>query len=285
MSKAIHTLLNENNHATHPGLDGIERSFPMDEAVIEHHGRTMMFGEFTSVTTIHGLIPGLVPAPRGWGKFRTSPPDTYFFLSDFIDMDMSAPEPIQFTARVAELHHKGTSPNGMFGFPVTTCDGKLPHTVEWESSWAVFFAKLIRGVLKLDIETNGSWAELEEAAEQTITKVIPRLCCALQAEGRQIKATLIHGDLWEGNVGTHADTGDIILYDAGSYYAHNEMELGQWRCEWGQYLRAKVYSKNYLRNFEAAEPVDEWEDRNRLYSLKYNLNYSGGHPGNVTRQT
>lgn len=41
MSKAIHTLLNENNHATHPGLDGIERSFPMDEAVIE---RESVFG-------------------------------------------------------------------------------------------------------------------------------------------------------------------------------------------------------------------------------------------------
>lgn len=245
----------------------------------------MMLGEFTSVTTIHALIPGLVPAPRGWGKFKVSPPDTYFFLSDFIDMDMSAPEPIQFTARVAELHHKGTSPNGMFGFPVTTCDGKLPHTVAWESSWAVFFAKLIRGVLKLDIETNGPWPELEAAAEQTITKVIPRLCGILQSEGRQIKASLIHGDLWEGNVGTRADTGDIVLYDAGSYYAHNEMDLGQWRCEWGQHLRAEVYWKNYLRNFEGAEPVEEWEDRNRLYSLKYNLNYSGGHAGNVTRTT
>ncbi|KAI4175544.1 MAG: hypothetical protein LQ343_001533, partial [Gyalolechia ehrenbergii] len=60
---------------------------------------------------------------------------------------------------------------------------------------------------------------------------------------------------------------------------------GAYRCEWGQYLRAKVYSKKYLHNFEAAEPVEEWEDRNRLYSLKYNLNYSGGHPGNATRLT
>ena len=73
----------------------------------------------------------------------------------------------------------------MFGFPVTTCDGKLPHTVAWESSWAVFFAKLIRGVLKLDIETNGPWPELEEAAEQIITKVIPRVCDVLQSEGYQ----------------------------------------------------------------------------------------------------
>ncbi|KAL2047679.1 hypothetical protein N7G274_000721 [Stereocaulon virgatum] len=32
-------------------------------------------------------------------------------------------------------------------------------------------------------------------------------------------------------------------------------------------------------------PAGEWDDRNRLYSLKYNLDHSGGHSGNVTRQT
>lgn len=88
-----------------------------------------------------------------------------------------------------------------------------------------------------------------------------------------------------GNVGTLLETGDVVLYDAGSYYAHNEMELGIWRCQWGQFFRADVYSMSYRRNYKAAEPLDEWDDRNRLYSLKYNLNYSGGHPGNITRQT
>lgn len=263
----------------------------------------MMLGEFTSVTQIHSLIPGLVPTPHGWGKYKAGSPDTYFFLSDFLDMDMSAPEPAQFTKRVAELHRKSNSPNGMFGFEVTTCDGKLPHTVAWEKSWATFFSKLLRGVLKLDTEVNGIWPELEAAADRVIIGVIPRLLGILQADGRELKPSLIHGDCWEGwwlkascmliytkliflgNVGTLLETGDVILYDAGSYYAHNEMELGIWRCQWGQFFRAQVYSRSYMRNYEAADPTEEWDDRNRLYSLKYNLNYSGGHPGNVTRQT
>ena len=67
----------------------------------------------------------------------------------------SPPDPAQFTTRLAELHHKSESPNGMFGFEVTTCDGKLPQTVAWGKNWATFFAKLLRGVLKLDIEANG----------------------------------------------------------------------------------------------------------------------------------
>ncbi len=63
------------------------------------------------------------------------------------------------------------------------------------------------------------------------------------------------------------------------------MELGIWRCQWGQFFRADVYSMSYQRNYKAADPVAECDDRNRLYSLEYNLNYSGGHPGSITRQT
>lgn len=154
----------------------------------EDHGKTMMRGKFTSVTKINNLIPGFVPAPHGWGKYKAEDPPTYFFLSDFVDMDTtSAPDPLQFTARIAELHQKSTSPNGKFGFEVTTCDGKLPHTVEWESSWAKFYAKLLRGVLELDKEANGPWPELEAAAAQVISAVIPRLLGVLQSEGRVLK--------------------------------------------------------------------------------------------------
>ena len=159
----------------------------------------MMLGEFTSVTTIHALMPDLVPTPHGWGKYKIGSPDTYFFLSDFVDMDTSAPEPTQFTARLAEMHRKSNSPCGMFGFPVTTCDGKLPHTVAWEASWATFFAKLLQGVLKIDTESNGVWPELEAAAQQVISGVIPRMLGILQSEGRELKPSLIHGDCWEGS--------------------------------------------------------------------------------------
>ena len=51
----------------------------------------------------------------------------------------SAPEPVEFTSKLAELHKKSRSPTGKFGFHITTCDGKVAHVVEWEESWAVFF--------------------------------------------------------------------------------------------------------------------------------------------------
>ena len=75
------------------------------------------------------------------------------------------------------------------------------------------------------------------------------------------------------------ETWALIWFDAGSYYAHNEMEMGHWRCEFNSVFRSKVYIRHYLQNYPAAEPVDEFDDRNRLYSIKGAINYAAGHPG------
>ena len=115
-------------------------------------------------------------------------------------------------------------------------------------------------------------------------RVIPRLLGALGVEGRTIKPMLIHGDLWEGNIGTDRVTGNLYVFDAASYYAHNEMELGIWRCDHHR-LKSKAYKIDYLRNFEASEPVDEWDDRNRLYSVKTQLMYSAHVPGSNVRHS
>jgi protein-ribulosamine 3-kinase len=246
----------------------------------------MLKGEFESSKEIYRLMPDFIPEPFGFGRYKVQNPVTYFYLSEFVDMDVTtAPEPVVFTSRLAEMHKTSQSPTGKFGFQVTTCDGKMAHTVEWEENWAVFYRKLLRGVCKLDLEINGPWPELERATEQVATKVIPRLLGALQAEGRQIKPSVIHGDLWEGNMGINMETGDTLLFDAGSYYAHNEMELGHWRCEFSSHFRSKIYTRHYLRNYPAAEPVDEFDDRNRLYSIKGAINYSAGHPESLLRKT
>jgi fructosamine-3-kinase len=131
-------------------------------------------------------------------------------------------------------------------------------------------------VMKLDFETNGAWTELEKVEEQTLSVVIPRLIGALEREGRSVKPCLIHADLWEGNTGTSCETGDIYLFDAGSYYAHNEMEVADWRCPYNK-INSKVYTRTYLRLYGMSEPTDEWDDRNRMYSVYYDIIYSVNH--------
>ena len=223
--------------------------------------------------------------PAAWGQYHDNGSQVYFFLSDFHDMDFStAPDPHSFTSKLAELHQKGTSPTGMFGFPIPTVCGRMERTVTWESSWAKSFTHQIKDVIKYDNETNGPWPEYDAACKQLINVVIPRLLGALQSDGRDITPALIHGDLWERNIGIDQETGQIIVFDPGSTYAHNEMEFGIWRCSWATYFWRPIYKQFYQRHIAPSEPVEEWDDRNRLYSIHSYLNESAGHPGSGSRQ-
>lgn len=78
--------------------------------------------------------------------------------------------------------------------------------------------------------------------------------------------------------------GNPAIYDAGSFYAHSEMELGIWRVVYTKALGQRADKEAYLRLYPAAHPAEEWDDRNRLYSLKCNLNQSATDPGIITRQ-
>lgn len=172
------------------------------------------------------------------------------------------------------MHKQSVSPPAKFGFMVPTYDGKLPQVLDWDSSWPSFFTKLLKGVADLDIVTHGSHGKLGEALETTYQAIIPRLLGALESDGRSIKPCLIHGDLWEGNVGTDVDSKDIYIFDACSYYAHNEMEFAIWRCT-HRGMHNRGYEEEYYRHhINKSEPKDEWDDRIRLYSVKTKLMYS-----------
>lgn len=185
----------------------------------------MLKGEYESSKIIHNLMSDFLPKPIGFGRYSTENPPTYFYLAEFVDMDVTiAPDPAEFTMRLAQLHRVSRSPTGMFGFNFKTCDGQVTNIVDWQTNWATFFTKMFLGVCERDLASNGPWVELERATKQIVDAVIPRLLGSLQADGKTLKPCIIHGDLWEGNMGIHKKTGKSILFDAGSYYGHNESE-------------------------------------------------------------
>jgi len=252
----------------------------------EDAGRTMMEGEFNAMSELYKTMPNFTPKPHSWGKYRVGNPETYFFLSQFIDMSDRIPDPNQLCVKLAELHRSSVSPTGKFGFHITTCQGRTPQEISWESSWTTFFTKLLQHVVDIDFKTNGYWEELDRLEKRIFSDVIPKLIGNLERDGRTVKPCLIHADLWEGNTGTSYDTGNIYIFDSGAFYAHNEMEIGDWRCHYNK-IHNKVYTKTYLRHYRPSEPKEEWDDRNRMYCIYYNVIYSVNHmsQGKAVRQT
>ncbi|KAF7592437.1 hypothetical protein BBP40_000285 [Aspergillus hancockii] len=96
-------------------------------------------------------MPDSVPKPYSWGKTYANVPETYFVTS---------------TA-------KAFSPTGMFGFHIATCQGNTPQNVSWESNWTVFFSRLRRHVLDLNIEVSGLWENFSTPSERVVERVKP----------------------------------------------------------------------------------------------------------------
>ncbi|KAG6988835.1 hypothetical protein G7Y79_00069g096270 [Physcia stellaris] len=241
--------------------DGTAKSYFLKCAIKD--GERMMKGEYTSMLELYRVLPSLLPKPHAWGRFELEPPETSFFLCDFLDLDLKLPEPDLFCARIAHIHHSSISPNGRFGFHVPNCHGRTPQIVDWDSSWASFFTKLLVGFFDVEREQNGPWLEYEEAFQELVAHVVPQLLGPLQEDRRVLKPCLVHGDLWDGNVAIDRATGEPVVFDAACLYAHNEYELGMWRREEVKFTH---------------EPVEQWDDRNRLYALKFNIAHMIGWP-------
>jgi fructosamine-3-kinase len=265
--------------------DGTQRKYFLKYEAGDR-GRLAMEAEHNAMVELYQTMPTFVPKPHTWGKYREIHVNTYFFLSQFVEMSDRVPDPNQLCSKLAQLHRNSVSPTGQFGFHITTYQGRSPQATAWESSWTTFFTKLLKFAIDLDFKTNGPWEELDILEKRVISQVIPRLIGNLERDGRSVKPCLIHGNLWEGNTGTEYETGDIYIYDAASFYAHNEFEIGDWRCNYNK-IHNKVYTRTYLRHYGPSEPKEEWDDRNRMYCIYYNVIYSVNHTtqGKAVRQT
>lgn len=221
---------------------------------------------------LHRLMPNFTPKPYAWGQLRDrkAAVPVYFILLEYIEfIPGQLPNRDVLAQRVAELHRRSISPTGCFGYHLTTYDGGKTQSVKWDASWPSFFTTLLDTAHGHDVSANGRSAELEPLLTRTRTHLIPRLLGALG----EIEPVLIHGDMWEGNIGVSRRTLEPYVFDCAAYYAHHEMEMGVWYAERHELSRGG-YVKAYLELVETSEPKAECHDRIRLYSTKTNLMFS-----------
>ncbi|KAL2068550.1 hypothetical protein VTL71DRAFT_14887 [Oculimacula yallundae] len=235
----------------------------------EKMAKVMCEGEFEGMKALNAVLPTIAPYVYAWGKYQHE--DAYFMIADFREVGEQPPNRFQFTARLAELHKKSLSPTGKFDLHTTTCHGTITQATDlWEESWAELYKKQLEHMFDMDLETHGHWPEFEQVVDITLNKVIPRLLNPLQSEGRSIKPCLLHGDCWDENTATNMENGEPFIFDAGSFYGHNEYDVGNWRAPRHR-LSSGVYMKNYQRNFEVSAPEEDWDGRNLLYSLRFDI--------------
>lgn len=85
-------------------------------------------------------------------------------------------------------------------------------------------------------------------------------------------ANIVAGDLWDGNVAARASDDLPYIFDASAFWAHNEYDMKSWRA--ARFKLKKPFIKEYFQHIPISPPVDDWDDRNLLYSLRADLHDS-----------
>ena len=138
--------------------------------------------------------------------------------------------------------------------------------------------------MQLNRDVNGKWKNLEQCIDRLVSQIVPQVLGPLEADGRVVKPCLIHGDLWDGNISTDFETGEINVFDASIHYAHNEMEIAMWRGKLNKVVSSKVYLNNYFSRIGISEPIELFEDRYKIYSVYHTLYESASHNGSSFRE-
>ncbi|KAI9690718.1 MAG: hypothetical protein M1820_009870 [Bogoriella megaspora] len=246
-------------------------------------GRHMCEGEFESLKAIHTVSPGFVPEPYAWGKYKQASPEVYFLLAEFREVGEQPADPNKLAPRLADLHLRSESPTGKFGFHISTCHAKIAQAVDtWDDSWCALFSRHLGHIIDL-AKPILKWPEFDVVCQLTLDKVVPRLLLPLQSDGRILKPCLIHGDCWDGNTAMDAATGAAFIFDVCSFYGHNEYDTGNWRAPRHR-LSNKAYIRSYKKHYPVSEPAEDWDARNLLYSLTFNIGNTIYIPGSQQRQ-
>ena len=120
--------------------------------------------------------------------------------------------------------HRDAGPGGQegrFGWSGDNLIGSLPQPNGWSDDWAGFWAERRLRPLAWELRARGALSAAQAAVVEALAKRADELLGpAAAADG----PSLLHGDLWSGNV-LFARDGVPVLIDPAVYIGHREVDL------------------------------------------------------------
>ena len=150
--------------------------------------------------------------------------------------------------------------NKQYGFNFNTQIGGLEKENSFQSNWANFFRdKRLIYIFNLINKKNLINVDLAKRIEDLLNKIdliVPP----------KPQASLLHGDLWEGNI-LFSNNSFVGFIDPGSFYGHNELEIAYLR-----WFNPSFIDKNFLDKYNNLINIDKnYLDYEPVYQLYYSL--------------
>ena len=208
-----------------------------------------------------------IPRPISFGKLEGK----YFLLMEYIESSSKIGGYWSDFGQKLALLHQNTE--GRFGLDHDNYIGSLPQYNKHQKSWGEFFVKM-RIQPQLDIAIKNRLAD--HSLMEALAKLYQKIPEILPNE----KPSLLHGDLWSGNVMTDSE-GKVCLIDPAVYYGHREIELAFTTLFGG--FNSKFYH-SYDEAFPRSPGFMERIDLYNIYPLLVHLNLFGSsYYGSVMR--
>jgi len=222
------------------------------------NAQKMTFAEKRGLETMEATKTISVPHVWLCDNFETNA----FLLMDWVEKKSPSPDDYRSLAgKLAQLHqHTATN----FGFSEDNFIGLLPQSNHFTEQWSEFYAQQrIMPQCKLAVKNNLLTVR-DIPEKESMVDLMQRLA-------KDVKPSLLHGDLWGGNFVIATD-GTPYLIDPAVYYGHSLVDIAMTQLFGG--FRSEFY-ETYYQHFPKTEFHNELIQIYQLYYLLVHLNIFG----------
>ncbi|MDX3773532.1 fructosamine kinase family protein [Chromatiaceae bacterium AAb-1] len=192
--------------------------------------------------------------------------DKAFLVLEYLPLTEESPAGwITLAEQLAQLHTR--TEQAMYGFDWDNMLGRTRQPNTWQGNWSTFFSEQRIGwLLQLLLEQGFGFGKIDYLVEQTRQRL----------HHHQPLPSLLHGDLWRGNVGFIANT--PVIYDPACYFGDRETDI----AFTGLFGR---FPESFYQHYQTVNPLpDGYVQRQELYNLYHVLNHAWLFHGNYLLQ-
>ena len=174
----------------------------------------------------------------------------------------------QLGRQLAQQHRVSAA---QFGSARDNWIGATPQPNAWMAGWVEFWRERRLGVqLKLAAQ-NGYGGTLQRDGETLMSRLDDFFT------GYRLQPSLLHGDLWGGNLGFLAE-GSPVIFDPAVYFGDREADLAMSELFGG-------FAQDFYASYREAWPLDAgYPVRRTLYNLYHILNHANMFGGGYIAQ-
>ncbi len=178
-------------------------------------------------------------------------------LIEWIDMQNFDQKKLGKGLGEMHLNSSKSSPK-IFGYPIEGFIGLTDQKKGWENNWIDCFLNLRiipqLSILKLNVLDKETKNKVKEKIQSELMKHEPI-------------NTLVHGDLWSGNVGIDRN-GKGVIFDPASWWADNEVDIAMTKLFGG-------FRKEFYEEYHKIFPIKKgFENRIIIYNFYHILNHA-----------